>query len=165
MALAGLVAAVAVGATACSSGSSDTTAASTAPAATTPSTTPGSPAPAGGERGVVTIPMATVGDPGNPSVGVVQTFGGPTGQFVDPPTGTGIYKTCSDAPAAPPPCVTVGAVDYEYGIGAFEVTVSQYVTFLNTVDPLGKNLRQLRVVGFHRFGDEKLPVGVIEVLE
>ena len=65
------------------------------------------PSDGGGE---VTIRMATVGDPGNPSVGVVQTFGGPTGQFVDPPKDTGIYKTCSDAPAAPPPCVTAGAV-------------------------------------------------------
>ena len=27
------------------------------------------------KRGVVTIPMAMVGDPGNPSVGVLQTFG------------------------------------------------------------------------------------------
>ena len=42
--------------------------------------------------------------PGNPSVGVIQTFGGPKGKFVDPPNnGTGIYKTCSDAPKAPPP--------------------------------------------------------------
>jgi hypothetical protein len=99
-----------------------------------------SPAPLGGE---VSIAMATVGDPGNPSVGVVQTFGGPTGQFVDPPKGTGIYQTCSDAPAAPPPCVTVGGVSYTYGIGEFEVTVSQYVTFLNTVDRDGKNLHDL----------------------
>ncbi len=94
-------------------------------------------------RGVVTITMAMVGDPGNPSVGVVQTFGGPKGKFVDPPSGTGIYKNCSDAPAAPPPCLTVGQVNYTYGIGEFETTVSQYVTFLNTVDPRGKNLHDL----------------------
>jgi len=96
--------------------------------------------------GVVTIPMAIVGDPGNPSVGVVQTFGGPKGQFVDPPENkgnTGIYKTCGDAPAAPPPCLTVGGVGYSYGIGEFDVTVSQYVTFLNTVDPRGRNTLQL----------------------
>jgi len=77
--------------------------------------------------GVVTIPMAIVGDPGNPSVGVIQTFGGPTGQFVDPPENkgsTGIYKNCSDAPKAPPPCLTVGGVGYTYGIGEFDVTVS-----------------------------------------
>jgi hypothetical protein len=99
-----------------------------------------------GKRGVVTITMAMVGDPGNPSVGVVQTFGGPKGQFVDPPENkgnTGIYKNCSDAPAAPPPCLTVGGVSYTYGIGEFDITVSQYVTFLNTVDPRGKNLHDL----------------------
>ena len=53
------------------------------------------------KRGVVTITMAIVGDPGNPSVGVIQTFGGPKGDFVDPPENkgsTGIYKSCSDAP-------------------------------------------------------------------
>jgi hypothetical protein len=95
--------------------------------------------------GVVTIRMAAVGDPGNPSVGVVQTFGGPKGQFVDPPKNTGIYANCSEAPAAPPPCITVGQVGYEYGIGELEVTVSQYVTFLNTVDREGKNLHDLYI--------------------
>ncbi len=87
--------------------------------------------------------MAVVGDPGNPSVGVVQTFGGPKGKFVDPPNGTGIYKTCSAAPKAPPPCVTTGGVSYTYGIGEYETTVSQYVAFLNTVDRAGKNLHDL----------------------
>ena len=98
------------------------------------------------KRGVVTITMATVGDPGNPSVGVVQTFGGPKGDFVEPPenTGsTGIYKSCADAPASAPSCLTVGGVNYTYGIGEFDITVSQYVTFLNTVDPRGKNLHSL----------------------
>ena len=75
--------------------------------------------------GIVTIDMATVGSPNNPSVGVIQTFGGPKGKFVDPPTGTGIYPSCSKAPAAPPPCLTVGAVSYAYGIGEYETTVSQ----------------------------------------
>jgi hypothetical protein len=105
-----------------------------------------SPAAPVAKEGVVMIPMAVVGDPGNPSVGVIQTFGGPKGQFVDPPANkgnTGIYKSCSDAPAAPPPCLTVGGVSYTYGIGEFDITVSQYVTFLNTVDPRGKNLHDL----------------------
>ncbi|GAA4360589.1 hypothetical protein GCM10023145_36030 [Angustibacter luteus] len=87
--------------------------------------------------------MAQVGDPGNKSVGVIQTFGGPKGQFVDPPKGTGIYQTCAEAPKPPPKCLTVGAVAYPYGIGEFETTVSQYVTFLNTADREGKNLRNL----------------------
>ncbi len=121
IALVVLLAAVAVGATACGSSSSSAT------------------------RGVVTVKMAVVGDPGNPSVGVIQTFGGPKGQFVDPPKGTGIYKTCADAPAAPPPCLTVGGVSYTYGIAELETTVSQYVTFLNTADPAGKNIHELYI--------------------
>jgi hypothetical protein len=106
----------------------------------------GAAAASGPNRGVVTITMAMVGDPGNPSVGVIQTFGGPKGQFVEPPENsgsTGIYKSCSDAPSTAPSCLTVGAVGYTYGIGEFDVTVSQYVTFLNTVDPRGKNLHDL----------------------
>jgi hypothetical protein len=105
--------------------------------------------------GVVTLRMVTVGDPGNPSVGVIQTFGAPNGQFVTPPqnTGlknTGIYKTCADAPPKPQGwigdyCLTVGGVDYQYEIGAYEVTVGQYVTFLNTVDPEGKNRHDLYI--------------------
>jgi len=101
-------------------------------------------------RGVVTITMAMVGDTRNPSVGVIQTFGltGNKSQKVDPPenTGsTGIYKNCSDAPPSPKRCLTVGSVSYQYGIGEFDVTVSQYVTFLNTVDPLGRNRLQLYI--------------------
>jgi hypothetical protein len=100
------------------------------------------------KRGVVTITMAMVGDPGNPSVGVIQTFGltGNKSTKVEPPenTGsTGIYKNCSDAPPSPKQCLTVGSVSYKYGIGEFDTTVNQYVTFLNTVDPRGRNTFQL----------------------
>jgi formylglycine-generating enzyme required for sulfatase activity len=137
VALAGLLALLVIGATACSSHKS---------ASTTTSTTSGASLPVA-KRGVVTIPVATVGDPGNPSVGVWQVFKtvGTSGAGVTlPPNGsTGIYKSCKDAPASAPSCLTVGGVDYTYGIGEFDVTVSQYVTFLNTVDPAGKNLRQL----------------------
>jgi hypothetical protein len=100
------------------------------------------------KRGVVTIAMAMVGDPGNPSVGVIQTFGltGNSATKVEPPENsgsTGIYKTCADAPQSPKQCLTVGNVNYKYGIGEFDTTVSQYVTFLNTVDPRGKNRLKL----------------------
>jgi hypothetical protein len=105
-------------------------------------------APTVPKPGVVTISMAMVGHPGNPSVGVIQTFGftGNKATKVDPPENsgsTGIYKTCSDAPPSPKSCLTVGAVSYKYGIGEFETTVSQYVTFLNTVDPRGRNTLKL----------------------
>ena len=129
MALIGLVAALSLGAAACGGSSSSSTTAGSS-----------SPVLAVAKRGVVTITMAVVGDPGNPSVGVLQTFGLGGGEnFVQPPKGTGIYKSCSDAPPSPKHCLTVGKVNYTYGIGEFEATVSQYVTFLNTVDPNGKD--------------------------
>ena len=128
-ALAGLLFTLSLGATACGSDMSSTKTASTA------------------KRGVVTIPVATVGDPGNPSVGVWQVFktvgASGTGVTLPPDNSTGIYKNCDAAPASAPSCLTVGGVKDTYGIGEFEITVSQYVTFLNTVDPDGKNLRQL----------------------
>ncbi len=37
-------------------------------------------------------------------------------------------------------CMTVGDVGYKYRIGRLEVTVRQYVKFLNTVNPDGKGL-------------------------
>ena len=40
-------------------------------------------------------------------------------------------------------CMQVGAVDYTYRIGETELTTAQYVTFLNTADPLGRNPRHL----------------------
>ena len=43
----------------------------------------------------------------------------------------------------PDPCQEVGGVGYEYGIGKYEVTVEQYVAFLNTVDPFGRNQMDL----------------------
>lgn len=96
-----------------------------------------SPAPAD-EAGVVTIRTVAVGDPGNASVGVVSVFGG-ANEFVDPPANGGIYANCDEAPPGPPYCLTVGGVGYPYQIGETEVTVQQYVTFLNVVDPHGRN--------------------------
>jgi formylglycine-generating enzyme required for sulfatase activity len=141
LALVGLLAAVSVGATACLGGKSSSTKTSAA--------TTGSSVLPTAKRGVLTIPMATVGDPGNASVGVWQVFktvGASGAEVTLPPNnGTGIYKSCDAAPASAPSCLTVGGVKDTYGIGEFEITVSQYVTFLNTVDPDGKNLRQLYV--------------------
>jgi formylglycine-generating enzyme required for sulfatase activity len=109
--------------------------------------TTSSSAPSVVPAGEVTIPMAVVGDPGNPSVGVWQVFktlGTSDASVTLPPdNSTGIYPTCADAPSTAPSCLTVGAVADTYGIGEFEITVDQYVTFLNTVDPDGKNLRKL----------------------
>ncbi len=82
------------------------------------------------DRGVVVVRTVEVADPGNPSVGVVP--------FTD-----AIYASCADAPTSGPACQAIGAVDHRYGIGQLEVTVEQWVTFLNTVDPSGRNPHRL----------------------
>jgi len=79
---------------------------------------------------VVTLSMAQVGSPGNPAVGIVP--------FTD-----AIYQSCASAPTGGPACLTVGGVSYPYGIGQLEVTARQYLAFLNTVDPSGRNRRHL----------------------
>jgi hypothetical protein len=88
--------------------------------------------------------MVTVGHPGNASVGVVSLFGA-QGDLVNtnPPANGGIYQSCADAPSGQTKCLTVGGVDHTYEIGELEVTVEQYVTFLNTVDPDGTNPENL----------------------
>ena len=79
---------------------------------------------------VVTLKTVKVGAPGNPSVGIVP--------FTD-----AIYASCDDAPQAKPACQQVGAVKYRYGLGHLEVTVTQWVAFLNRVDPAGRNRHRL----------------------
>ena len=149
MVLVGLLAALSVGLAACGSSSSSTTSSASESSGESESESTADESESVlpvSKRGVVTIPMAVVGDPGNPSVGVVQTFSGPKGDFVDPPKPpkeTGIYKSCSEAPKTPLSCLTVGGVSYQFGVGEFAVTVSQYVKFLNTVDARGKNLHKL----------------------
>jgi hypothetical protein len=100
-------------------------------AAARPNSSPPKPA-------VLTFKVAQVGKPGNPSVAIV-------------PFTPALYANCAAAPAEPKvpntklpdPCQEVGSVPYEYGIGEVEVTVEQYVAFLNTVDPFGRNQMDL----------------------
>jgi formylglycine-generating enzyme required for sulfatase activity len=80
-------------------------------------------AAAAAKRASVTVQTVEVGAPGNPSVGIVP--------FTD-----AIYQSCADAPEGTN-CLSVGGVDYPYGIGHLEVTVEQWVDFLNTADPKG----------------------------
>ncbi|WP_395692577.1 hypothetical protein [Nocardioides sp.] len=80
--------------------------------------------------GVVTVRTVQVGKPGNPAVGVVP--------FTD-----AIYASCADAPTTGPDCVSIGGVDHRYGIAELETTVGQWVTFLNTVDPRGRDAHRL----------------------
>ncbi|WP_329133300.1 hypothetical protein OG552_15520 [Streptomyces sp. NBC_01476] len=90
-------------------------------------------APAGGTpaRGsVITVTTAKVGAPGNPAVGVVP--------FTD-----AVYQSCADAPASSSGCQMVGGVSRPYEIGQLEVTVGQWVAFLNTADPGGSDPHDL----------------------
>lgn len=83
---------------------------------------------------VLTFKTAKIGAAGNPAVGIVP--------FTD-----AIYRSCSEAPAPKGPrapvCQMVGGVKYGYGVAQLEVTVEQWVAFLNTVDPAGKNRHKL----------------------
>jgi hypothetical protein len=90
-----------------------------------PATAAAAPAPS-----VLTFKTVEVGAPGNPSVGIVP--------FTD-----AVYRSCEEAPEAKPACQQVGSVGYEYGIGQLEVTVTQWVAFLNTADPAGRNRHKL----------------------
>ncbi len=82
------------------------------------------------KRGVVGVSVVTVGDRGNQPTAVVP--------FTD-----AIYPSCSAAPSGSTDCVEIGAVPYQYQIGELEITVRQWVKFLNTVDPRGTNSRRL----------------------
>ncbi|MCU7820163.1 hypothetical protein [Kitasatospora sp. DSM 101779] len=82
--------------------------------------------PAGVRREVVTVTTARVGAPGNPPVAVVP--------FTD-----AIYQSCADAPPGSTDCLTVGGVGAPYEIGQLEVTVGQWVAFLNTADRRGRD--------------------------
>lgn len=90
------------------------------------------PAVAGGSggRAVVTVKTVTVTSPGNPAAAIVP--------FTD-----AIYESCADAPQTSPACQEVGEVDYRYGIAELEITVEQWVAFLNTVDPEGTDRHDL----------------------
>ncbi|WP_035840097.1 hypothetical protein [Kitasatospora azatica] len=76
--------------------------------------------------GVITVTTAKVGAPGNPAVGVVP--------FTD-----AVYRSCADAPKTSSNCLMVGGVSYPYQVGQLEVTVQQWVAFLNTADPTGRD--------------------------
>ena len=100
------------------------TSASTGPAAAR-AAAPDSPN-APGSGAVITVTTAKVGAPGNPAVGVVP--------FTD-----AVYPSCADAPASSAGCLMVGGVKRPYEIGQLEVTVGQWVAFLNTADRTGRD--------------------------
>jgi Domain of unknown function (DUF4188) len=89
-------------------------------------------APAAGAASPARLTLKTVrvGSPGNRAVSVVP--------FTD-----AIYPSCSVAPKTPAGCLRVGSVASSYRIGELEVTVAQWVAFLNTVDPRGTDPHDL----------------------
>ncbi|MFG2195257.1 hypothetical protein [Streptomyces sp. NPDC048639] len=92
---------------------------------------PGSGNPSSSGKGsVITVTTAKVGSPGNPAVAVVP--------FTD-----AVYRSCADAPSDSEGCLMVGGVSYPYEIGQLEVTVEQWVAFLNTADPTGSDPHDL----------------------
>lgn len=85
----------------------------------------------GPNRGaIITLKTVEIGAPGNAAVGIVP--------FTD-----AIYRSCADAPNTSRGCQMVGGVDYPYQIGRLEITVAQYVAFLNTVNPGGRDPHHL----------------------
>jgi formylglycine-generating enzyme required for sulfatase activity len=78
----------------------------------------------------LTFRLVRVGSPRNSAVSVVP--------FAD-----AIYSSCSVAPTTPAGCLSVGSVPSPYEIGELEVTVAQWVAFLNTVDPRGTDPHHL----------------------
>jgi formylglycine-generating enzyme required for sulfatase activity len=91
----------------------------------------GSPSTAGAaKRAVVDVRTVAIDAPANPSVAVVP--------FTD-----AIYQSCADAPQTSAGCQQVGGVQYPYGIGQLEITVEQWVAFLNTADPTGRDRHDL----------------------
>jgi hypothetical protein len=88
------------------------------------------PVAAAARRAVVSLKVAKVGLAGNPAVAIVP--------FTD-----AVYPSCDAAPETSRGCQLVGRVKYRFGIGQLEVTVRQWVAFLNTVDPSGRDRRHL----------------------
>ncbi|HVO55234.1 MAG TPA: hypothetical protein VMT37_12560 [Solirubrobacterales bacterium] len=78
----------------------------------------------------LTLTTAVIGDPGNPSVSIVP--------FED-----AAYSSCEAAPVTKKGCQAIGSVGYPYKIGKLEVTVAQWIAFLNTADPHGTNRHNL----------------------
>ncbi|MEI7626416.1 MAG: hypothetical protein WCK06_09775 [Actinomycetota bacterium] len=72
---------------------------------------------------IVSIRTVSVGSPGNNSVGIVP--------FTD-----AAYPSCAGVTETSPfgGCMTVGGVSSSYAIGELEITVAQWVAFLNTAN-------------------------------
>jgi hypothetical protein len=87
-------------------------------------------AAAPGDRAILAVKVTEVAAPRNPAVAIVP--------FTD-----AIYESCDDAPQSQRGCLRVGRVPYRFRIARLEVVVGQWVAFLNTVDPAGRDPHHL----------------------
>lgn len=87
-------------------------------------------AQAASDDAVVKLRTVRIADAGNPDVAIVP--------FTD-----AIYGDCSETTADD--CMTVGGVPYNYRIGEIEVTVEQWVKFLNRTDPKARYRKNMYV--------------------
>ena len=103
-----------------------------------------------GRPNVVSLRTVTVASPRNPSAWIIP-FYNDVYQSSDSCQAAlpGVMATVAQSPdpavqtAASTSCMAVGSVPYGFRIGETETTVAQWVIFLNTVNPLGRNRHRL----------------------
>ena len=98
-------------------------------------------------RGQVTLQTVTVAAPNNASVWIIPFYNAVYATSADCnaalPGVDAATKTLQVQNASESTCMEVGSVPYTFNVGQTELTVTQWVTFLNTVDPLGANRHHL----------------------
>ena len=98
-------------------------------------------------RGQVTLQTVTVAAPNNASVWIIPFYNAVYATQAECnaalPAVDAATKTLAVQNASETSCMEVGSVPYTFNIGQTELTVAQWVTFLNTVDPLGANRHHL----------------------
>ncbi len=100
----------------------------------------------------VTLSTVTVGSPNNPSAWIIPFYNSvyqsqascisALNAIIANPPAT-YDPSVQKETLIPGNCVQVGGVKYAFNVGEMEVTTSQWVTFLNTADPMGLNRHHL----------------------
>ncbi len=105
--------------------------------------------PSGSRANVVSLSTVTVSSPNNAGVWIIPFYNAAYGDQASclaalpivsklpPQPGVGVQAVSETS------CMEVGSVPYTYNVGETEVTVAQWTTFLNTVDPFGRNRHHL----------------------
>ena len=108
------------------------------------------PPPPPANPGVISLSTVTVASPGNRPAWIIPFY---NDVYQDRASCVAAFPSVRAAIKANPDptvqtvsatsCMKVGGVSYPFRIGETELTTAQYVTFLNTVDPLGRNRHRL----------------------